>query len=119
MCHIYQNSGTVKVGPQVSHNNSISSFRKLENWIVYDGGQGNMFIKIKYFGLITNKLDSQAVLPEDSNVADLLNHLFVQHPNNKDMLNRATILVNKSKANLNTVLHDNDEVMILAVLGGG
>ena len=79
----------------------------------------HMVIKIKYFGLITNKLESEAELPEGSNVIDLLNHLFVQHPNNKDILSRSTILINKSKAELNSILNENDEVMILAVLGGG
>lgn len=78
-----------------------------------------MVIKIKYFGLITNELNSEAELPEGSNVKDLLNHLLVQYPNNKDILRKATILVNKSKTELNSTLNDNDEVMILAVLGGG
>ena len=79
----------------------------------------HMVIKIKYFGLITNELNSEAELPEGSNVKDLLNHLLVQYPNNKDILRKATILVNKSKTELNSTLNDNDEVMILAVLGGG
>ena len=78
-----------------------------------------MVIKIKYFGFITNNLDSETVLKEGSYISDLLNHLNKQYPNNKDMLNKATILVNKSKAVSNTVLNDNDEVMILNVLGGG
>ena len=78
-----------------------------------------MVIKIKYFGLITNELNSEAELPEGSKVTDLLNHLLVQYPNNKDILRKATILVNKSKTELNLTLNDNDEVMILAVLGGG
>mgnify|MGYP000906739533 FL=1 len=76
-----------------------------------------MVIKIKYFGLITNILDTEAVLPEGSNISDLLNHLIKQYPSNKDMLNKATILVNKSKAVSNTVINDRDEVMILTLLG--
>ncbi|MFA7138396.1 MAG: MoaD/ThiS family protein [Bacteroidales bacterium] len=79
----------------------------------------DMVIKIKYFGLIANNLISEAVLREGSDVTVLLNHLIKQYPNNKEMLNKATILVNKSKATTSTILNDKDEVMILTVLGGG
>jgi len=78
-----------------------------------------MKIKMKYFGLITNDLGSEAELPEGSSVSDLLNLIVKQDPNYKEILTRATILVNNSKADIDTVLKHNDEVMVLAVLGGG
>ncbi len=78
-----------------------------------------MVIKIKYFGLIANNLISEAVLPEGSDISVLLNHLIKEEPNNEDILIKATILVNKSKADTSTILNDKDEVMILTVLGGG
>lgn len=76
-------------------------------------------IKIKYFGLIANSLISEAELPEGSSISDLLNHLIKEEPNNEKLLNKATILVNKLKADFSTILNDKDEVMILIVLGGG
>lgn len=78
-----------------------------------------MIIKVKYFGLITENLISEIKLPEGNNVSNLLEYLGNIEPKSKDILKRATILVNKTNANLQTVLNDNDEVMILTVLGGG
>lgn len=78
-----------------------------------------MVIKIKYYGLIANNLISEVSIPEGSNVADLLIQLIKEEPKNGDMFNKATILVNKKKADLNTILNDKDEVMILTILGGG
>lgn len=78
-----------------------------------------MVIKIKYFGFIANNFELETVLTKGSNISDLINHLIKQYPNNKDMFNKATILVNKSKAVSSTVLNDKDEVIILTVIGGG
>lgn len=78
-----------------------------------------MVIKIKYFGLIANNSISEVVLPEGSDINVLINHLINEEPRNKDILNKATFLVNKSKASTSTILNDKDEIMILTVLGGG
>jgi molybdopterin converting factor small subunit len=79
----------------------------------------DMVIKIKYFGLIANNSISEVVLPEGSDINVLINHLINEEPRNKDILNKATFLVNKSKASTSTILNDKDEIMILTVLGGG
>lgn len=78
-----------------------------------------MVVKIKYFGLIANNSISEVVLPEGSDINVLINHLINEEPRNKDILNKATFLVNKSKASTSTILNDKDEIMILTVLGGG
>jgi molybdopterin converting factor small subunit len=80
---------------------------------------GYMVIKIKYFGLITENLPSEANLLQGSSVSDLIDILSRQEPEFENIISRATILVNNSKADLKTTLNNNDEVMILAVLGGG
>ena len=78
-----------------------------------------MLIRIKYFGLIDNNLLVESELQENSNVNALLKKLIEAEPANEELLNKATILVNKKKADPNTILKDKDEVMILTVLGGG
>lgn len=78
-----------------------------------------MVIKIKYFGLITDNLITEANVPEGWDISELLKYIISQEPKLKNILTRATILLNKSKADMQTVLKDEDEVMILAVLGGG
>ena len=78
-----------------------------------------MLISIKYFGLIDNNLLVESELQENSNVNALLKKLIEAEPANEEMLNKATILVNKKKADPNTILKDKDEVMILTILGGG
>lgn len=78
-----------------------------------------MLIRIKYFGLIDNNLLVESELQENSNVNALLKKLIEAEPANEEMLNKATILVNKKKADPNTILKDKDEVMILTILGGG
>lgn len=78
-----------------------------------------MLIKIKYYGLITNNLISEVSLPEGSKIGDLLEYLIKEEAKNEDIMKKATILVNKLKADPNTLLNDKDEVMILTILGGG
>lgn len=78
-----------------------------------------MVIRIKYFGLITDNLATEANMPNGSNISKLIEYLISHEPKLKNTLKRSTILVNKSKADLQTILNDNDEVMILTVLGGG
>ncbi len=78
-----------------------------------------MLIRIKYFGLIDNNLLVESELQENSNVNALLKKLIEAEPANEELLNKATILVNKKKADPNTILKDKDEVMILTILGGG
>ena len=78
-----------------------------------------MLISIKYFGLIDNNLLVESELQENSNVNALLKKLIEAEPANEELLNKATILVNKKKADPNTILKDKDEVMILTILGGG
>ena len=78
-----------------------------------------MLIRIKYFGLIDNNLLVESELQENSNVNALLKKLIEAEPANEEMLNKATILVNKKKADPDTILKDKDEVMILTILGGG
>lgn len=79
-----------------------------------------MIVNIKYFGLLNEKMPISIELPDDSNLKAFKKILIGKaDKHTAEVLNRATFLVNKSKADNETVLKHNDLIMILSVLGGG
>ncbi len=58
-------------------------------------------------------------LPDNSTVSDLVEIISEKIKDPIEIIKSATFLVNKIKADKDTVLKDGDEVMILRVLGGG
>lgn len=66
-----------------------------------------------------NKEYENIELPDNSTVSDLIDKIWGKVNDPIDRIKSATFLVNKSRANKDTVLKDGDEVMILLVLGGG
>jgi len=75
-------------------------------------------IKLKYFGVATSNYPSNIELPEDSTIEYLLHEIKDKINDPIDtLLKSAVILINKSKADKNTILCDGDEVLILYVLG--
>lgn len=79
-----------------------------------------MQIDIKYFGLATPSLPLTLEAAEGATVEDLLFRITasVKDPM-EELRQRATFLVNGSRATLATELKDRDSLLILHVLGGG
>lgn len=79
-----------------------------------------MVIKIKYYGVDTTNLPLTVELPENSTIEDLLDHVSeIINDSRSSLLKSSMFLVNKSKADKKATLHDNDELHVLNVLGGG
>jgi sulfur carrier protein ThiS len=79
-----------------------------------------LVIKIKYFGVETTSLPLTIELPENSTIEILLDYISeIINDSIDSLLRSAVFLVNKSRADKETVLHDKDEVHILYILGGG
>lgn len=66
-----------------------------------------------------NKRYEEIELPDNSTVSDLVEIISEKIKDPIEIIKSATFLVNKIKADKDTVLKDGDEVMILRVLGGG
>lgn len=82
-----------------------------------------MKIKLKYFGVSTVMIgheSKQVELPDNSTIEHLIYKIHDEINDPVDVILKAAVfLVNKSKANKDTVLHDGDELLILYTLGGG
>ncbi|MDY6825575.1 MAG: MoaD/ThiS family protein [Bacillota bacterium] len=82
-----------------------------------------MKIKVKFFGIASVYFGSdikQMEIPEGSAIAELLEVIARDWENGaKDFLQRATFVVNQSRADRSTLLNNGDEVMIMFTMGGG
>lgn len=79
-----------------------------------------MVIKIKYYGVDTTNLPLTVELTENSTIEDLIEHISeIINDSRSSLLKSAMFLVNKTKADKKTSLHDKDELHVLNVLGGG
>ncbi|WP_422486656.1 MoaD/ThiS family protein [Gudongella sp. DL1XJH-153] len=75
-----------------------------------------MIVKIKFIGVTDIDIPSEMSLEKDATVADVVNYLERVNGSPVDGL---TILVNKEKTSLDTKLQEDDQILILQVLGGG
>ena len=80
-----------------------------------------MFVTLKYFGLPigleSNSLERE--IKEASTVEELLDAIWGGDEKIAELLKEASFVVNNTRADLQTVLKDKDELIILRVLGGG
>jgi len=76
-------------------------------------------IRLKYIGLGETNLPKYLELPEGTDIEGLIHFLKDRIEAPLEYLFKSTFLVNNSKAHMNTVLKDGDEVLILHPLGGG
>lgn len=79
-----------------------------------------MVIKLKYMGVIHDKMPDVLDLEEGTNVKTLKTILIdMSDEELKPILSNASFIVNNMNANDDTVLNDNDKVLVLTPLGGG
>ncbi len=82
-----------------------------------------MKIKVKYFGIPMANLGPEAnclELPADATVEQLLYLISDKmEDQDKELLDAATFMVNRTRAKKHTVLTDGDEVVIMYLLAGG
>lgn len=82
-----------------------------------------LIILFKYFGLAAAGVGSQPrylELPDGATVDTLAEHLCQTTDGiNRELMNKALIMVNHRHAGRDSPLHDGDEVMALHVMGGG
>lgn len=79
-----------------------------------------MMIHLKFFGPFTGDLPETLVLPAHSDLNQLIETLRCRPDfHDRVFLNHSSFLVNKGKALPDRVLNEGDEVLIMAVLGGG
>jgi molybdopterin converting factor small subunit len=79
-----------------------------------------MVIKLKYMGVIHDKMPDVLDLEEGTNVKTLKTILMnMSDEELKPILSNASFIVNNMNANDDTVLNDNDKVLVLTPLGGG
>ena len=80
-----------------------------------------MLVKIKFFGLPVGFAENEfsADVADSATIGDLIEAISANDVKKTELLRNSVFLVNKSKSGLKTVLHDNDEVFIMRVLGGG
>jgi hypothetical protein len=77
-------------------------------------------IKLKYLGLYTTNLPSNIEITNNATIKELLIAISNKVDNQTfEMIKSAVFLVNSSKAYMNTVLHEGDNLLILYTLGGG
>jgi molybdopterin converting factor small subunit len=79
-----------------------------------------MVIKLKYMGVIHDKMPDVLDLEEGTNVKALKTILInMSDEELKPILSNASFIVNNMNANDDTLLNDNDKVLVLTPLGGG
>lgn len=79
-----------------------------------------MVVKLKYMGVIHDKMPDVLDLEEGTNVKTLKTILIdMSDEELKPILSNASFIVNNMNANDDTVLNDNDKVLVLTPLGGG
>lgn len=79
-----------------------------------------MVVKLKYMGVIHDKMPDVLDLEEGTNVKTLKTILIdMSDEELKSILSNASFIVNSTSANDDTVLNDNDKVLVLTPLGGG
>lgn len=80
-----------------------------------------MIVKLKYIGLVTEKLPTILSLDEGTDLAGLIQVMKDEYGEHRidTIVKKSTFLVGKSKLDDKSLLMDGDEVMILSVLGGG
>lgn len=79
-----------------------------------------MQVRVKYFGLESNKEGFFVDLPEGASAKDLLGKLKEERTEDeKKLLNTATMMINEEKGYPDTLLSDQDRILILVPLGGG
>ena len=79
-----------------------------------------MVIKLKYMGVIHDKMPDVLDLEEGTDVKTLKTILIdMSGEELKPILSNASFIVNNMNANDDTLLNDNDKVLVLTPLGGG
>lgn len=79
-----------------------------------------MKVKLKYLGISTSSYAEEIELSDGATVGDLLHHVKDEIEDSFErVLGSGVVLVNKSKADLDTCLANGDEVMVMYILGGG
>ena len=79
-----------------------------------------MVIKLKYMGVIHDKMPDVLDLEEGTDVKTLKTILIdMSGEELKPILSNASFIVNNMNANDDTILNDNDKVLVLTPLGGG
>jgi|GEM_PF-1378380 len=79
-----------------------------------------MQVRVKYFGLESIEEGFFVDLPEGASAKILLEKLKEDRTDDeKKLLNTATIMINEEKGYPDTMLSDQDRVLVLVPLGGG
>jgi molybdopterin converting factor small subunit len=79
-----------------------------------------MVVKLKYMGVIHDKMPDVLDLEEGTDVKTLKTILIdMSGEELKPILSNASFIVNNMNANDDTLLNDNDKVLVLTPLGGG
>jgi molybdopterin converting factor small subunit len=79
-----------------------------------------MVVKLKYMGVIHDKMPDVLDLEEGTDVKTLKTILIdMSGEELKPILSNASFIVNNMNANDDTILNDNDKVLVLTPLGGG
>ena len=81
-----------------------------------------MQVTVKLFSFLgqiagTDRLSVDLI--DGASVSDLLNSLSIQFDNQLLQNEQIVVLINQKQASLQSILNENDEVLLLPVLGGG
>ena len=81
-----------------------------------------MKVTVKFFAALREALGKPAIqqeLPAGATVQDLLNLLSQEHPELSRYVSHINVAVNRKYVDLQTTLHQGDEVACLPPVGGG
>ncbi len=81
-----------------------------------------MHIRIRYFASlreIVGQNEEILTLPAQARISDVQAQLLTRYPRLQTILERCLCAVNRSYANADTVLYDDDELVFIPPMGGG
>ncbi|MBC7088086.1 MAG: MoaD/ThiS family protein [Tissierellales bacterium] len=79
-----------------------------------------MIVKLKYMGVIHDNMPDMLELEEGSDLNQLKSTLIeLSSEDLKPIIQNATFIVNDSSAKDDTILNENDKIIVLTPLGGG
>lgn len=79
-----------------------------------------MIVKLKYMGVIHDKMPDVLDLEEGTTLKTLKSNLLdICDDRLKPIISNASFIVNNMSVSDDTILNDNDQVLVLTPLGGG
>jgi molybdopterin converting factor small subunit len=81
-----------------------------------------MQVTVKFFSFFSQIAGTDRLsvdLADGTSVSDLLNYLSIQFDNQLLKNDQVVILINQKQASIQSILNENDYVILLPVLGGG